>query len=243
MAELLVGGPVNSWTPRLTPDGSQLLYWETPGISTRLGPADRTHAPPSDDEGESRKARLMKVPLNGGAPQYLLTPPNIGNLGCGTNGLCVFSTKPEAEIIFFSVDIATGRTQKILALREPCCAWSLSPDGLTLAIANSIPDGTIKLISLPANTAKEVTIPDWSRFASSPRMVMGGLDWAADGKGLFLSADIEPSGLSLLYVDLQGNARVLQHGNVRWAIPSPDGSYIALNTFSTVRNIWFVENF
>jgi Tol biopolymer transport system component len=244
MAELLVGGPVNSWTPRLSPDGSQLLFWETPGISTRLGTADRSHAPAPDDEGESRKARLMKVPLNGGAPQYLLTPPNISNLGCGTNGLCVFSTKPGAEIIFFSVDIATGRTQKILALREPCCAWSLSPDGLTLAIANSIPDGTIKLISLPANTAKEVTIPDWSRFASSPRNFLGGLDWAADGKGLFLSADIEPGGLSLLYVDLRGNARVLlQHGNVHWAIPSPDGRYIALNTFSTVRNVWFVENF
>jgi hypothetical protein len=30
---------------------------------------------------------------------------------------------------------------------------------------------------------------------------------------------------------------------VRWAIPSPDGRYIALNIFSTVRNVWFVENF
>lgn len=244
MAELLVGGPVNSWTPRLSPDGSQLLYWETPEVTAPQEPADGSHASAADDEAESRKARLMKVPLNGGAPQYLLTPPNIGNLGCGKNGLCVFSTKPGSEIIFFSVDIATGRTQKILALREPCCAWSLSPDGSTLAIANSIPDGTIKLISLPANTAKEVTIPDWSRFASSPQMALGGFDWAADGKGLFLSADSEPSGLSLLYVDLQGNARVLlRHGNVRWAIPSPDGRYIALNTFSTARNVWFVENF
>ena len=44
-------------------------------------------------------------------------------------------------------------------------------------------------------------------------------------------------------MDLQGDARVLQHGNVRWAIPSPDGRYITLNTFSTVRNVWFVENF
>ena len=68
------------------------------------------------------------------------------------------------------------------------------------------------------------------------------MDWAADGKGLFLSADIQPDGLSLLYVDLQGHARVLlRGGNVRWAIPSPDRRYVALNAFSTVRNVWFAK--
>jgi len=32
---------------------------------------------------------------------------------------------------------------------------------------------------------------------------------------------------------------LLKGGNIRWAVPSPDGRYLALHIFSTVRNVWF----
>jgi len=241
-AELIVGGRVNSWVPRLSPDGSQLIYYETPSDSRFQ--TGRSHPDASQTGEASHRARLMKVLLNGGTPQYLVTPSDVGNLGCGTNGVCIFSTKGGPEATLFTLDPATGATLKLLTIRERCCAWSLSPDGSTLAIASSIPDGVIQLVSLPMKTTREIKIRDWPRFASSPRPEQTGMDWAADGKGLFFTADIQPSGRSLLYVNLQGDARILiKRSNIHWAIPSPDGHYLALNTFSTARNVWFVEDF
>jgi len=234
-AELIVGGRVNSWTPRLSPDGSQLVYLETPaaGASQELS------------EKSDRLVRAMKVPLSGGPQQLVLTAPNIGNVECGKIGRCIFSATAKGQTEFFGFDVATGSARKILTLPEDpasCCMWSLSPDGLTLAVAGPVRNGIIRLISLPTKTTRDLVIADWPRLGSSQQPVQGGMDWAADGKGLFLAADIEPSGLSLLYVDLDGHARVLlRGGNARWAIPSPDGRYIALNTFSTVRNVWFAR--
>ena len=59
---------------------------------------------------------------------------------------------------------------------------------------------------------------------------MGSMDWAADGKGLFVSNGIA-QGAVLLHVDLDGNAQVLfkNHGGM-WApgLPSPDGRHLAI---------------
>jgi len=50
-----------------------------------------------------------------------------------------------------------------------------------------------------------------------------------------------------LYVDLNGNARVLLQTDpnvqVLWAIPSPDGRSAALDVITGEINVWMIDNF
>ena len=68
-----------------------------------------------------------------------------------------------------------------------------------------------------------------------------GLDWSADGKGLYLGS-ISPQSRTLLYVDRKGNVRVLWQfkgaGGNLWSLPSPDGRDLAIlgSTFNS--NVW-----
>ena len=74
-----------------------------------------------------------------------------------------------------------------------------------------------------------------------------GLDWSADGKGLYCGS-VSPLRRTLLYVDLQGNARVLWQykaagsGGI-WGIPSPDGRYLAILGTASNSNVWMLEGF
>jgi Tol biopolymer transport system component len=56
--------------------------------------------------------------------------------------------------------------------------------------------------------------------------------WAADGKGLFVSNRAK-EGTEIAYVDLQGNTHLVWKSNGRtgFAVPSPDGRHIGINTF------------
>jgi hypothetical protein len=50
------------------------------------------------------------------------------------------------------------------------------------------------------------------------------MDWAADGKGFFLSSNPTGRLSTLLYMDLSGNARPLwqvKNFQATWAIPAP----------------------
>jgi hypothetical protein len=51
----------------------------------------------------------------------------------------------------------------------------------------------------------------------------------------------------LLFVDREGNARVIwegqKYGPLVWTIPSPDGRCVALNIYIGERNVWMIENF
>ena len=78
------------------------------------------------------------------------------------------------------------------------------------------------------------------------------LDWAANGKAVFVSQHRlvgplwESPGVTLLRVDLDGNAKpIWESASAEGAvgIASPDGRYLAINVFSAERNAWMIENF
>ena len=74
-----------------------------------------------------------------------------------------------------------------------------------------------------------------------------GLSWDVDGKGLISSSSTQRSKV-LLYIDLQGNARVLweQGGRVGArlrGLPSPDGRHLAITAIALNSNAWMMENF
>jgi Tol biopolymer transport system component len=73
---------------------------------------------------------------------------------------------------------------------------------------------------------------------------MQGIEWAADGKGFYASANAK--GIAVFYVDLQGNVRSVwasQGGNWARGLPSPDGRHIAIQTSTNDGNMWMMENF
>jgi len=115
--------------------------------------------------------------------------------------------------------------------------FDLSPDGTRVA-ATRTAAGPIYILSLDGQVLQQVQVKGWSNLLS--------LFWAADGKGLFVTAGIR-NGREVLHVDLQGNAYALWEdtgGSAETLTrPSPDGRHLAINGWVTNGNIWTMENF
>ena len=119
--------------------------------------------------------------------------------------------------------------------------WSLSPDGSMLAMSKKM-DVTvqpeIRLLTVKDGRERMIKMTNWSEISA--------LDWAADGKNLWVSASTTTGTNALLRVDLQGRARPVWEQTkmaVGWAIPSPDGRSLAMWQASGNANVWMVENF
>lgn len=229
--ELVVGGNEQAFSSRLTPDGSQLLYFVNPAPESWSGPV-----------------RLVRVPLSGGSPQLVYQAPNISNFQCARlpSTVCVLSKVEGDRLSFFYFDPVRGLGDKIsradLVNRYYKLNWSLSPDGRTLAIGkqNTAPQQpAFQLVSLSRSGASDrnVTLRGWDRI--------NFLDWAADSKSLWITA-VRNGKSMLLNVDFRGDIRpMLSESNMTlgWAIPSPDGRRLAIWKDSGSLNIWMLENF
>jgi DNA-binding winged helix-turn-helix (wHTH) protein/Tol biopolymer transport system component len=227
--ELLISGTEAISIPRLSPDGSQLLYLVYP----RWGNGDAV-------------VPVMRVPLAGGTPQKLLEGRFISNHQCarspGTG--CVYSIIGEKELTFFQFDPFQGQGAQIFQIKDDFPTvynWSLSPDGTTLAIGKGKWGGTetprIQLVSIPDRTEKWLELRDVAGVAS--------LDWAADSKSLW-AAEAGEEGNALVNIDRQGRVRTVwrpKKMTMGWAIPSRDGRYLALKVGSGSANAWMLENF
>jgi Tol biopolymer transport system component len=114
--------------------------------------------------------------------------------------------------------------------------WDLSPDGTRISFTRT-PHESIEILTLRGHATQVIHVNGWNNLAS--------LDWAADGKGFFISNGIH-GGAVLLHVDLQGNAHVLwKNQGGAWTLgrPSPDGRHLAIQDFRIEGNIWTLENF
>jgi DNA-binding winged helix-turn-helix (wHTH) protein/Tol biopolymer transport system component len=229
--ELLVGGEEQLGIPRLTPDGASVLYIITP----KLGEA-------------ARNVRLMRVPLAGGPPEFVVDAPGISNHQCARlpATLCIFSEVGETDERFFSFDPMKGQPQELVKARTQSSSyydfnWSLSPDGRILAMAKKTAvrgDPTIRLLSLVDYSERTVRVPGWSGICC--------FDWAADGKSLWVSVYTNAGKRALLSVDSRGNVKPMLEEDkmmLGWAIPSPDGRRLAIWEASGSSNVWMLENF
>jgi Tol biopolymer transport system component/DNA-binding winged helix-turn-helix (wHTH) protein len=227
--DVLVDGDQQVILARLNADSTEILY--------ALGPR------PSDAE---RRVRLMRVPLAGGTPQVILAETGINNFQCARSPsrLCVFSAYTPDHLAFFSFDPATGEKVPLTRIEDPewyLQNWTLSPDGSTLALAKKhlIPGlADIRLFSVATGKDRMLTLQSWTGIAC--------LDWAADGRSLWVVAS-SPTGVpTLLHVDMRGKARpVLEESekDLGWAIPSPDGRHLAIWEASGSSNAWLLEGF
>ena len=138
-------------------------------------------------------------------------------------------------------DPEKGTQREVGKLEQPARGWnwSLSPDGTTIGAAEL--NGTnrqIHLISLIGQPSRTITLKDWNNLLS--------LDWAADGKGFFISTN--PTGhlfrAAICRLGRQ-HAFTLAAKNFQasWGIPSHDGKYVAIAEPTAECNAWMVENF
>ena len=225
--DMIVGGAQPLAEPRMSPDGTQLLYvmypnWEAPDY----------------------EVPLMRVPLAGGPPQQVVKANWISNHQCARApaSLCIYSVVHDKDLTFYRFDPLKGPGSQVFRMKGDVAQfynWSLSPDGSMLAIARGKwgnEEGPIHVV--PLNGAQEKVL----NVSGSPSLE--SLDWAADSKTLWAATAGEKEN-ELLQIDMRGNARVVWHPKkikVGWAIPSRDGKKLALHVNSISANIWMLEH-
>ena len=226
-AELVIAGPDQPWMPRLSPDGKSILFVTSPGGAS----------------GGSQ--RIMRVGLSGEPPQSVMDVPRFGNFACprAPADVCFVAQPSEdgKKLIFSAFDPLQGKPNAILTLDVPSGTiynWMPSPDGSRIAFSGYSPvEGLIRIISLKGETEHAIPVKGVAGINS--------VDWAADGKSLFVSSQ-SPTSSTLLRVDMEGNATPLwdQRGAWRtWAIAAPNGRELAIQGMTSSSNVWMIENF
>jgi Tol biopolymer transport system component/DNA-binding winged helix-turn-helix (wHTH) protein len=223
--EMLVRGVRPLIESRLSPDGTQLLYVESP----KWGDINSS-------------SPLMRVPLAGGAPQKIAEANWISNHQCARSPatICLFSIVADRTLTFFTFDPFKGKGKQIFKIQGELSQfynWSLSPDGTTLAIAKakSEEQPRVGLVSLRGGGERWLDI--------QARTGISSLDWAADSRSLWAASAGDEEN-ALLNIDLQGHTRVVWRPgkkSIGWAIPSRDGRFLAIYVGSTSANVWMLE--
>lgn len=224
--DMLIGGAQAAPLPRLSPDGTQILYFN---YSTSSDP--------------NHEVALLRMPLTGGAPHQIAKAKWISNHQCSRAPatVCIYSVATDSDLKFFTFDPFGETGKQVYEIKDEIPQmynWTLSPDGRTLAIARGKfgpGDSRIRLLSLRSASERWLTVPGVSDI--------NALDWDAESKGLWASSSAEKESM-LLHIDLQGNVRVVwrpKNHRVRWAIPSRDGKHLALHVDSVSANVWMLE--
>jgi Tol biopolymer transport system component len=245
--ELLLRGADEKRHPQLDPDARGVLYltWS----STTAG------TPPT-------AGRIMRVPLAGGPPQFVLdvrgypgsiqTPRGFeetkvlttsGNpdFRCSQRpgAVCVLS-EGDATHEVFSVFDAAGRRNGVVAniATTNAVSWDLSPDGSQIAEATiELADRIRILPTLPGGRARDVRVEGFRVVAS--------VGWASDGASLFVSGTAPDGGSIIRHVSFDGSSQLLYRANA-WLerpMPSPDSRYLAFGQATSSSNVWMVQNF
>jgi serine/threonine protein kinase len=214
----------------VSPDGKSLLY---------LGRTENGAPPTKGPQA------VMRVPVTGGTRQRLFTARTNSLMACpwSTSGQCVIAepTDDGKQLIFTAIDPTEGRGRELFrfALIPNDENWflAISPDGTRLAVTQT-PVGPIYILSLAGKAQTQFRVKGWTNLES--------FFWAADGNGLFVTADVH-NGKDILHVDLQGNAHLLWENSggsgETEARPSPDGRHLAFSGWTTSGNMWLMENF
>jgi DNA-binding winged helix-turn-helix (wHTH) protein/Tol biopolymer transport system component len=227
--DLLVGGDNNIMIARLDAEGTNVLYLTT--------------APPNDP---TQNMRLMRQPLSGGTPQLILRAPGISNFQCARipAQTCVLSQVADNRIVFSTFDPATGNQTKIHSMDDPewfLLNWTLSSDGHTLALAKkhrSPLPADILLLNLEGGKQRSLVLDNW--------FSIGCLDFAADGKSIWVNATSLAGVQTLLNVNLHGKVTAAleeKEMDLGWAIPSPNGRDVAIWMSAASSNAYLLEDF
>ncbi|MGI8962025.1 MAG: LpqB family beta-propeller domain-containing protein [Bryobacteraceae bacterium] len=226
--ELLVGGKDDLYAPRVSPDGSSVVYV----VRTKAG-------------GPSDNAQVMRVPLAGGPPQLVLEAPDIFDVECTRfpSKLCIYGQIQAGQKRFFTFDPVKGKGIELSGVesKDDSFNWCFSPDGKYFAWPSNRTTQKkfgVRIFSLAGELKRDIAVPGWAEIY--------GLDWAADSTSLWACARDTKDKWALLNIGLDGKVRTMlsyPNLNLEWAIPSPDGRHLAIVEDSNTSNVWLLENF
>jgi Tol biopolymer transport system component/predicted Ser/Thr protein kinase len=230
-AEAVIG-PGQAFMPRLSPDGVSILYL-----------AQNSDIRPR--QSSDQLARLMRIRSSGDTPELVWEVPRLANYACSQppSDVCFLGqlSADGQQLHFIAFDPTTGKGHEVRTigvhpggLRN----WMPSPDGSRLALAefNTL-EGRIRVLSLRGDPDREFVVRGWAGFNS--------VDWAADGKSLFVPSQ-SPTSSTLLHVDLEGNATPLWEQRGAWriyALAAPNGRELAIAGMTSESNVWTIDNF
>ena len=125
LAERLTTSAEQLKQPRVTPDGSEILYISTPKSASLETPSS-----------------LFAMPIGGGTPRLVLKDVGIWNVQCATLPLnfCLYSVAKGDSMETFRFDLRKGKSS-VPPQVDPLCNWSLSPDGSQRAMVCPSPKG------------------------------------------------------------------------------------------------------
>ena len=223
-AEMLALGSEQKTICRISPDATQMLYLV-----------------PGNGKSANEMPKLMRGPIDGGPSEVMISDQAINNFACSRAPatLCIYSVLSTTQMVFSIFDPVKGNPHEVARLQEEIGNMNsgLSPDGKMLAITKS-GENRIRLLSLSGEPARELVLKNWNTFSS--------VDWAADSRGLFVTSNPTGWRSSLLYVDLNGNAREVwqtKSASPTWGIASRNGKYVAIPVPTMSSNVWMAEGF
>lgn len=224
-AEPLVVGPGHQVMPRMSSDGQWVLFLE-----------------PTDADAvwhwRTRGWRIMRVPLAGGRPEEVLGTDGFAFPRCSVRGRCVLFEQHEDRYVISSFDPVRGKGERLGSVPSTVSGEDLSPDGNSVAVLDAArPRNRIQIYSLQGELQKEVVVENAG--------VLQGLDWGGTGAGFF-SSNHTAGRSELLFIRLDGTSRVLSSsqqgtsGVPGAAIPSPDGTHLAIAGYTRHSNVWLL---
>jgi serine/threonine protein kinase len=225
-AKPIITGSENLILSGVNPDGDWVFYVVT-----------------QKERDSPNSFRLMRVQITGGSPQLVLESRHNPSPLCAKSPatICVITDRDRdrKQFVFTALDSLKGLGSELarVDVGDPSfVAWDLSPDGTRIALFTNR-EGPIRIVSLRGGPEQEIPVKGWGN--------LGSLNWAADGKGMFICS-YKSRSVALLHVDLHGTTHVLweQEGGVDFdAIPSPDGRHLAIKGWTSNSNFWMMENF
>ncbi len=222
LAERLVTAAEELSQPRVTPDGSEILYIASPKSA-----------------GPETPSSIFAIPIQGGPPRLVLKDVAIFAVECARlpSTICLYSTSKGNTRETFQFDVRSGKSTGPPQI-DPDGFWSLSPDGSQRAfVAVGSNQGTIQLRSTSSSKTRDLVVKGWNGLMH--------IDWSADGRSLLVGWHGHEGDSALLKVTLDGNVSVLLRSSnfIGYAIPSPDGRSLAILEVSPTKNVWQIEDF
>jgi eukaryotic-like serine/threonine-protein kinase len=217
--EPVISGPDSYLNAVLSPDGVSILYTTTA------------------KSGTSGASRLMSTPAGGGTPFVLASGEHRYSCSRPPSNSCVLSKDDGDKTAFYTLDLKRGPASQPFWSTQKPRDWSVSPDGLRIAIVENNEKSRIQIFNLSAAAVQSLDIANWNQLQS--------VSWSADGRLLFVSS-FASLGTTLLSVDLAGKVNVLFKQGHNWLCcpkAAPNGRLLAFSVQEIQRDAMMVENF
>jgi len=208
-------GPGSQFRPEVTSDGRWLFYVD---LKPELW-------------------RLMRIPLNGGAPEPLVTLPEWGIPRCSLHGRCVVEEGAGSKLVVSHLDPARGKGREL-------GRWVFSPFGFCVTsegqeAAYILPDqDAIRIVSLETGKSRDVRV--------NGAYGLLNLDPVPQGGGFLTSVSARGRSRALAFIRPDGAWRVIWAPTdlaPQSAISSRDGRRLAIDVEAPHSNVWMLSGF